>query len=144
LIAVAARVSILAYLAVWLGAGTTIQLLHVRFADHDHRYCPEHQQVEDVSLQRAAGTDVVGTVRGVFHRAYSLLQTQAPAAPQGHVACVFLNALSSRNALAPGGLQPAETIREPATLASAISERICASRTLLLVAPKQSPPSSLC
>ncbi|MDD5307653.1 MAG: hypothetical protein PHU25_10075 [Deltaproteobacteria bacterium] len=144
LLAGAARVGLLAYLVVWLSAGIAIQLLHVRSADHGHRYCPEHQQVEDVIAAGAGDAIARGTPRGVFRGERALVQDEATTPRQGHVACTFLNASSSRNLLSPGGSQCAAIFKEPPAPASAVSKAIAASCPLLLIAPKHSPPPASC
>jgi hypothetical protein len=139
----AARFSMLAYLAVWLGAGSGIELLHVRIADHGHRYCAEHQQVEEDSLQ-GARADVRGTAGDLSRGDLPGVQAGARSTLQSHLACTFMNALSSRNPLSTAGHRCAPANHAAAVPAIVLPERIAASFATLLVAPKQSPPSSPC
>jgi hypothetical protein len=51
----AVRCGVLVYLTVWLGAGTTLGIVHIESSEHGHRYCPEHEQIEAVEQGNEIG-----------------------------------------------------------------------------------------
>lgn len=114
----------------WLCLLPFAQTLHLRFADHGHRYCPIHHQIEDVfdSPEVATGSSPYGSIN-----------VDASGA-DGHVPCSVLNADSvSESMIARTGSvrQRIEAGLEQKTNRESHPRYLA---ELILVAPKNSPP----
>jgi len=128
------------YLTVWFGLFPLLQVAHLAFADHDHLYCSERGQIEDVP--RAAARDLGPA--SAFDAARASTALRSDRAEQygaaGHAACALLNHKTARDPLALTA-QP-ELISHPdppcpPTEAHAVAvTQLC----LLSAAPKTSPP----
>ena len=134
-----ARIALAACLAAMLGTFPIVQGLHMWVADHGHRYCPEHKTVEDVPrLHRpSAGAPVPEDTTA----------SSAPdEAPRSHQACPVLSGPSARSIATPtkGGCDVELACTASAPNISAESAAGPASRRLILIAPKQSPPLAAC
>jgi hypothetical protein len=123
-------------LAALLGLAPLLQGLHVVTASHGHRFCADHQRVEDVpraprlaTYARAAGTDGAALrIDGV----------DTPS--EQHLACAVLNSASGRDPAClaqSSGPGDAATLRVPCLGAP----RTAPVRSpLLAAARKHSPP----
>ncbi len=106
------------------------QTLHIVLADHAHRYCTEHNRIEDVTIPmgQVAGRESAGTPT------FQLPDTGL------HAPCAVLNADISRKPMLVGaegaGLHPAPV----ATRMYALSTPLRAALDLIFLAPKNSPP----
>jgi hypothetical protein len=129
-----------AFLVFLLGLAPTLQLAHLATADHGHRFCDEHHQVEDLPHGAAVGWNrqpASSATKG--NHAPTAQEGQMPQG-QAHAACLFLNQATSRVSLP----SPAQT---PAAIEYAQGFVLVCSRQqdfvpcpLLLSAPKTSPP----
>ena len=136
--AAVARAIVVALLAVFLGAGTSLEALHFEFAHHGHRYCPEHQQVEAIEPDAAGGHDLARRDA-----------TEGPVAETGtdgllhtHIVCAFLNALAARGPTVSASHSHDAFFRFDAAVFTASAPRESArSIALIRVAPKTSPPA---
>ncbi len=134
----AVRCAVLAYIAVFLGAGTSVEALHFEFAHHGHRYCPEHQQVEAIEPDAADGHDLArrDATEG------PVAETGADETPHTHTVCAFLNALASRGPTISTSRSHDVSFRFDAAVFAAVAPRESArSIALIRVAPKTSPPA---
>jgi hypothetical protein len=124
------------YFVVWFCLFPLLQAAHFAFADHAHRFCRHHQQIEDIPR------------RGPFQRLImgSLLESQSawwkgtPGAALPHVACVLSNCSTCRDPLLLSEQSSAiERAFRSCVLISSVQEvsRAC---PLLFNAPKTSPP----
>jgi hypothetical protein len=136
----AVRCVVLFYLTVWLGAGTTLGIVHIESSEHGHRYCPEHDQIEAVEHGNEGDAEALAAGREVSDSSSLAVETAARLAPHSHVACALMNGLSSRTTATPDthGVVIAST--DDSKPAVALSERITAFDSVLFVAPKTSPP----
>jgi hypothetical protein len=129
------RVALAVCLALTLGAFPLLQGLHMWVADHGHRYCPEHGAVEDVPrlLRPHAGAPIT---------ANTAVGSAPHQGPRSHQACTVLSSPSARCVAAPGkggcDVELAGGGNAPKICAKAAVGT--ASRRLILIAPKQSPP----
>lgn len=113
--------------------------LHVALASHDHRYCPEHGQFEDVVRSPAGASGLEPPTGSLADSAALDLDDRLEGA--GHARCAVLNATPAHGS--PGSeftLRPPRcpllvTLGVPAPVAS---ESV---RSVLRLAPKRSPPS---
>jgi len=137
----AVRCGVLVYLSVWLGAGTTLGIAHVESSEHGHRYCPEHEQIEAVEQGNGGGAEALAEGREVSDSSSPAVEAAARFAPHSHVACAFMNGLSSRTTATPTTRGVVTTDTNDSKIAIALSERIAAFDSVLFVAPKTSPPA---
>ena len=120
-------------LAGLLGALPLIQIGHLLFADHGHRYCSEHHQVEDIPRISGLSVADVATIAST-----SIMHAENYSFP--HSACSFLNHSGSRDSLnATGTAIPADSTPAGATWKS-VDRQAAVQCSLLHVAPKTSPP----
>jgi len=132
------RAALVAHLALWLGFFPLFQALHLQFVSHDHRYCALHEQIEDVP--RSELHEFLGDAeRSSDER--SLRGVAVVPAEQAHIACILSNCHSSRDPiLRTEG--PPPMVREPGCTTTASRDHgAVRSISILLIAPKQSPPS---
>jgi hypothetical protein len=132
--------AVLSLCAVWIAFLPLLQGAHIRLADHGHRFCPEHAQLEDVDRDRASIlADLPGDRRSGDHVS-PWLRNARGTRPHLHVACSLLNHHTSSGLLQPH-CEPAATTQtdQPRTLAPLRPEAF-AQCPLLLAAPKTSPP----
>ena len=129
------RATLSLWLVLWLGFFPVLQSLHLALADHDHCFCQEHHQIEDVprracSVSRAdlepegdAGPSRVSRDRKVSGPADLLLNFS------------LQNSISKRvqPTWIPRDGQFQDVASRPADVISSFSH--------ILVAPKTSPPS---
>ncbi len=107
------------------------ETLHVVFADHAHRYCAEHDRIEDVpaaSPGRQADSEPAASPR------------LRPAEANAHTACAVLSGHLSRRLLL---VSAQSTGSHPAPAAAEVQPATPlprASSGLILLAPKNSPP----
>ncbi len=90
------RALLVATLAVCSGLAPVAQLAHIAFADHDHRYCPAHQQIEDVPRGELFGPHAHPQRLLGSASAAPWLEGATDAALQIHLACTFLNCSGPR------------------------------------------------
>ena len=132
------RVVLSLHLASWLALHPLLQVAHLTLADHAHRYCAEHGRVEDVPhrhallVQTPHDAQAAGSARWWGHGA----RAQQPS----HLACAILGQGSSRDPARPADSgTPLQRPDGPSDLASrGPSTFTCSS--LILTAPKTSPP----
>jgi hypothetical protein len=126
------------YLAAWIGFFTLIPIAHIVFADHGHRYCSEHRQIEDIPRDDGQAQNQL-SVHTSSHGSWSV---ETPVSQSLlHIACSILNYVSSPFPLLHTDQSPTlECSDQPQLLASVRQERLVL-RSALLVAPKTSPPS---
>jgi hypothetical protein len=133
-----ARLTLCVCLAASLTVRPVLEQLHYLFASHDHRFCPEHQRIEDVPRRRPVPIHLRGTGRAPEGRAGLSADTALPAA--AHVACSVLNGQPTFGAhvLSESCWQSAC----PPGVSVADFARGCPlrPRQLLWLAPKRSPP----
>jgi len=136
----AVRCVVLFYLTVWLGAGTTLGIVHVESSEHGHRYCPEHEQIETVEQGNEGDAEALAAGLEVSDSSSPAVETAERSASHSHVACAVMNGLSSRTTatLTTHGVVMANT--DDSKLAIALFDRIAAFDSVLFVAPKTSPP----
>ncbi len=122
------------YLVVWFGCLPLFQAAHLLFADHDHRFCERHHRIEDVP--RINDSDRSGSNALVPGR-NALFAGERPAILG---ACAILNHSAFRDlSLITGGLLT--TARsELVRVDRECVDEVVRPRTLLLAAPKTSPP----
>jgi hypothetical protein len=132
------HISVPALLACLYAAASLIlaplgQALHVALASHGHRHCPVHGVVEDVPAAAHRAAPAVSDGVGL---------REAPA-PTRHVPCRIMNADSAPTPplVARQGVRVAAARVPPAALRDA-SPLGCPS--LILIAPKNSPPTTDC
>lgn len=123
------------YLTAWFALFPILQVAHLTFADHGHRFCNEHLQIEDVPLEH-----------GLVHD--SLRVSQQPSLSDHtpdeeslrHIACSILNHKETREPLL-ATCQPVLVtyVDQFHPLTFIRSEDISPYR-LLFSAPKTSPP----
>jgi hypothetical protein len=130
-----ATAALAASLALWLGLFPAVQAAHLALADHDHRFCDEHHRIEDVprGSSRAAptppSTDAAPRLNG------------APAArPSANPPDLLLSFNLGREPLLPSGQPAALRLAAPAPTVPPSRAGAVRARSLLLVAPKTSPP----
>jgi hypothetical protein len=117
------------------------QGLHLQLAPHGHRFCDAHQAFEDVERHEASPSQDPDAASGATHdEPGTRLAAMGSGRFQPHQPCAVLSSASSRTGrvCAEGELRAGPG---PATLALAPERgRKTAGPTLLLGAPKQSPP----
>jgi hypothetical protein len=135
---VALQLGVAVCLAAWIGLLPVSQFFHYAFASHDHRYCNDHQQFED--LPRTAspiGRD--GLLDGSFEPSSGLSQGSTTG-PQQHLACPFLNGGSSLKFQERADARSTRSARVACLQAERERFAPPPSIPLLLRAPKTPPP----
>ena len=128
------------YLTTWLGLLPVFQVVHLGLAGHEHFYCADHDQFEDVQRDSAVGDPDAHSTADRNTADTASLKTASGPSPQRHVACTVLNLVTSRNPMSVTSQLALD--RHPdqrCTLASVRLPEFTAS-PLLLAAPKTSPP----
>jgi hypothetical protein len=126
------------YLALCCGAVPIATLSHLSASDHSHRYCQEHDQIEEFSAPPAVSetSDDQPILPAALHR------DPTPDGNQAHLVCQNLNQTVSR---APA-LDRDATVSVAPTSASTLPPCWRPERStpclVLLAAPKTSPPST--
>jgi hypothetical protein len=123
-----------AHLVAWMAFVPVAQVWHLSFGARGHRYCPTHERIEEVAPFRHLPSDG-------FHAVPAF---RDPAVGGHHVPCSLLNWDMSHK-------QRALLQRAPSSVPALLSATVPvspappprASGTLLLTAPKNSPPQSL-
>jgi hypothetical protein len=124
------------YLVAWLALIPLLQMFHLAFADHDHRFCERHHQIEDVPRRNPAEPWRPNEITA----GESAWSKRSPHAMLLHVACAVLNQGTFRDPAVPSGspLIAVQSDRSPGFVTSVqVVLRAC---PLLLTAPKTSPP----
>jgi hypothetical protein len=133
----AATVMLSVTLATQCGLLPLFSLFHLAFADHDHRFCSEHRQVEDVpALDHGARALSAFTAR----TAAAWSRSPAASSPLAHLACHVLNGTIAREPVALA-VTPIPAARVGGETMPAREQGRAPERPLLLSAPKTSPPS---
>jgi hypothetical protein len=132
------------YLVAWLGLAPLAQVSHLLFADHGHRFCPEHHRIEDTPRGSALDQVAVHAVRLDHATDGSALSSRHDEPLSGHAACAFLNQSNTRHPLLHAEADPGVALPGPAlkTLTWQPHARP-APRSALSCAPKTSPPPLL-
>jgi hypothetical protein len=126
-----------AALVLWLALFPALQAAHLAFADHGHRYCPEHLRIEDVRLDGATarrGGPATDRVAGLRLRAAP--GPRSGACPPDALLNFSLSRLPAVAADLPDASEPVCT-----HLAAPRFQSDGASQSPLVVAPKTSPPA---
>jgi len=137
----APRSLLAAYLACLLGVSPVLGLVHVLTADHGHSYCDEHQQIEDIPL-----SPLDAARPGTSREWEPLAQVNGLPKPGSgaHTSCPFLNHGALHTAPLPASSQTASALPEEKSVAVQTSRQAgFPTCSLLLAAPKTSPPSDL-
>jgi len=119
------------------------QILHLVFADHSHRYCRVHYQIEDVYPADDLNSIVIGTE----DPANETVQPPGAASRdrnQSHHGCDILNLCfesKSVSALRANGVRQPDATR---VASSDLAADFVGSCPLVLLSPKHSPPQAFC
>jgi hypothetical protein len=124
------------YLVAWFCLLPLLQAAHFAFADHAHRFCRHHQQIEDIPRRKPSERSIPG----------SLIESQnawsksTPRTALLHVACALSNTSTLRDPLLHSEQSPAiARAYRIGVLVTSVQEVLRAC-PLLLNAPKTSPP----
>jgi len=131
------RAAVLVYLALFLSLGTSgAELLHSSSSHHGHRYCPEHQRLEEIeSHSNDEGASPAG--------GNPALTCGEEATLPPHAVCDFVSGLGARGPSLSAQNHHAAVIGGPISAFSTEAPRIeIRSIALIRVAPKTSPPRS--
>jgi hypothetical protein len=108
------------------------QTLHLRLADHDHRYCPIHDQIEDVF-----------DVHEIAARIPSYDSVAASASRTGrHIPCSVLNADTVNESLIARSEHGRQRFKDECRKKIRCPAYPPRFVDLVLIAPKHSPPST--
>jgi hypothetical protein len=124
----------LCLLAVWLST-PILAVAHVVVSEH--RFCAEHERMEEGTEVHAPGVDEAGLERD---DGTAVLADQTEESESGHEACTFVDNFTLEDAF----IQPVDFAVEQALASEASPALHCktvhSSLPLLRVAPKNSPP----
>jgi len=122
-------------LASWFGLFPIVQVAHITFANHDHRFCQEHQRIEDVP--RMDDLDL----HAMLPSGTSAQSMPTPQrGMQSEAACPILNCSTVSGPVLTSceiALRLTKTILSPLKTSSI---RDIPLQSPLIVAPKTSPP----
>ncbi len=128
------------YLTAWFALFPLLEVAHLTFADHAHRYCNEHGQIEDVPREYALTHDVLPLTSDGGNVQLSWLNHTPDVKSLLHIACSILNHKEARDPLLPPG--PPELVTHPDQVhpLTFIALEGISPYGLLFTAPKTSPP----
>jgi hypothetical protein len=126
--------------AVW-GVVPLVFVLHVFFTGHEHRYCFEHQQVEAVEPSLPGLFSGYQELQRAGSQRFFAKGNRKQSIPQNHLACNSLNSDLSRKTLLPHTFQPTVGDTGPVNSAGSVADEMVSQGSILLFAPKNSPPS---
>lgn len=128
------------YLASWLGLLPLIQVAHLTLADHDHRYCEIHHQIEDVPRANAGQHLDLPVATGLFATSAAALESAAGMPPQSHAPCLVLNHVTYKDPALIDGRSLFDTAGAQVDHQARWQSAMFVPCPLLLSAPKTSPP----
>jgi hypothetical protein len=129
-----ARIGTSLCLASWLIFLPLGQFLHLTYASHEHRYCPIHNRLEDVHKP-------INAPKRADNGNHAISEDGDDAE---HVPCGILNATVSTPSLYErndAGRIPAQS---PTARFATYKQPLFSAATLILTAPKHSPPAISC
>jgi hypothetical protein len=141
--ALAAKLALFACLVASLGVRPVVEHLHYLFASHDHRFCPEHQRIEDVPRTSPRLGFVPDSEQP--HDGNAGLRNEKFPAGTSHVACSVLNGHpggAGQFVLSQGTTHLVCCVLGEKTLESSERPLLRQSEQLSL-APKRSPPPAV-
>jgi hypothetical protein len=131
---VSALLTSICLLAVWLST-PILAVAHMVVAEH--RFCAEHERLEEGTEGHAPGVDQAGTERD---DSSAVCADQTEESESGHESCAFGDSFTLEDAF----IQTVDLAVEPAFASEASlalhSKTVHSSLLLLRVAPKNSPP----
>lgn len=125
------------YLLIWIVFLPVFHAAHIWFADHGHRFCVEHGQIEDVPY-------VKGTISQEFQETdHNGLWLSFPSKTKlsVHKACAILECANFQPPLTTFDDAADIVSADELLWASTVLKESAVFRTLWLFAPKTSPPS---
>jgi hypothetical protein len=128
-----------AYLVLFLGFAPVLGLAHLAAGDHFHRFCEEHQQIEDVARTPQDNRDRRPTLPPAGENRTSLRGGVPGPLGDTHVACSFLNHAPARASL-PSPTHESDVVLQKRAVPESLGRGKFSPRPLLLSAPKTSPP----
>jgi hypothetical protein len=129
-----------ACLAASLGFSPFLYIFHITFASHGHRYCLEHRQIEDVERDEQGIVGVVKSSEDSSQIGFNADTNASGPALKLHLACEVSNSYSQRKDFISDIYRYAIAYIESATYPANTSNPGAPLYSLVLLAPKQSPP----
>ena len=138
------KINLLMGFGIWFGLLPLFQLTHILFANHNHIYCAEHHQIEDVVLAPDRATEGLEQPHYFPNSVQPSLLKGSARLTQSHLACLVLNQGSLRDPAIQSQAQSPIPCNLVANHAAGALKFIPATCSLFLIAPKHSPPSAAC
>ncbi len=129
-------------LSVAFSLAPLLPALHVTFASHDHRYCVEHHQTEDVTRSEAYSWVGLQELRSGAQAEKALRVFDTPRRTSGHIACAIASHSPSRDPLVL--TEEIDCFCAPRLTHHALTQNEDVPGPIpLFLAPKTSPPATL-
>lgn len=139
----ALRIALSAWFAASLGCSPLLYIFHSIFASHGHHYCIEHRQIEDVERDEQGIVGVVNSSDNTSHIGFYTDTDASGSASKLHVACEVSNSCSQRKDVISDSSRYAIGNIKSSRYSANTSNPGAPLYSLVLLAPKQSPPISV-
>ncbi len=125
------------YLAFLFGFSPILQVLHLKFASHEHHFCLKHFRIEDVFHKQKLQEKFAEVEK---YSSFSPIEDSDPQEDL-HIACPVLNHLSSKTPILPNDICSSLGLDQVKCQSLVSNDDSVFITTVFLFAPKTSPPN---